>query len=174
VRDLPGEIGPWRRTEEVDFEGHVLEILQCTSHLNRTYVNDLTGEVIHLALLAGPPGPMSVHTPEICYSSREFVVDQEPARAQLGDEAAGDNFWQMRFKSRDLTGDVLEVWYAWTSDGTWEAPSYPRFKYGAAPLLYKIQVASYVPPTQREGEPQACEEFLRLALPALKQTLSFN
>ena len=169
---LPIEFGAWRMTQAGEFDEATLRILQCSGYLNRTYVHETTGEVVMLVVMAGPPGPMSVHTPEVCYSSREFQVREEPTRRELDAESGlPQTFWRMQFRTLDVAAEILEVWYAWSTGRQWEAPNYPRFSFGASPLLYKVQIASYVPPGVRSDEARTCESFLTELLPILDQLL---
>jgi hypothetical protein len=128
----------------------------------RTYQHDKTGQVVNLALLAGPPGPISVHRPEICYSARNYVQDAEPTvvRPRSRPEGDSDSFWKIVFRPQELTPTKLHVYYGW-SDGTqWSADENPRVRYGGRPFLYKIQLASTEPLVCGASTRDSCEDFL--------------
>src|SRR5688572_26854226 len=65
---LPKQLGPWRLVQAPEMEAGAIEILQSVGHLQGVYSNDQTGESLVIQLVAGPSGPMSAHTPEICYA----------------------------------------------------------------------------------------------------------
>src|SRR5947208_1159232 len=71
---LPVEVGNWRMRSEDKLADPVAAILQCHASVNRQYEHQQTGDVVRVAVLLGPPGPISVHTPEVCYSSREYTA----------------------------------------------------------------------------------------------------
>src|SRR5262245_53263400 len=74
---LPTTIGDWQLVREDPMPEAILQMLSCAGHVNRQYVNRHTGNTVSIAIIVGPPGPTAVHTPEICYSSRAYSI-QEP------------------------------------------------------------------------------------------------
>src|SRR4051812_35968739 len=74
---LPAEVGNWRMRSDEKLADPMVAILQCNAYVLRVYEHQQTGDVVRLAVLLGPPGPISVHTPEVCYSSREFTAGGE-------------------------------------------------------------------------------------------------
>src|SRR5690606_28221156 len=118
-----------------------------------------------VALIAGPPGPTSVHTPEICYSSRNHDVIEQPVRIPIARaNRPGDMCWRITLQARDVDESRLRVHYAWaTLSGVWEAARFPRFAYCGEPLLYKFQLASTLPAdevAQTEPDREFLEAFL--------------
>ena len=73
-RQLPDRVGNWHLLAKQELSPEVVKMLRCPAHLNRVYVHDQTGDRITVAVIVGPAGPVSVHTPEICYSSRDFAI----------------------------------------------------------------------------------------------------
>src|SRR5690349_16564380 len=64
-KPLPARIGNWRLVAEQQVGEDVVQMLQCPAHIWRTYTNEQTGDTINVAVTIGPPGPISVHTPEV-------------------------------------------------------------------------------------------------------------
>jgi hypothetical protein len=153
VNDLPRELGDWQMSEERDVAPLILETLRCEAHAHRVYVNSKTGEVVNVALIVGPSGPTSVHTPEICFSSRAYEI-AEPREKKFfgasGDEG-GSSLWTTRFKSQNAGAGELQVYYGWSTGGAWTASQSPRFEFGGSPLLYKIQVSAQMGPAKESG-----------------------
>src|SRR5262245_29906799 len=62
-----------------DWDGRPLEVnpreaalTEAAGYVHRQYVNRRTGSVVSVALLCGRAGPISVHTPEVCYAGAGF------------------------------------------------------------------------------------------------------
>jgi hypothetical protein len=123
----------------------------CAGYVNRTYVNQKTGGEVSLAIIVGPAGPTAVHTPEICYSSQAYS-QETPRKAITFADPAGEqhSLWRLTFRSNDPAAEQLCVHYAWTADGRWQASESPRFEFAGKTMLYKIQMASPVPPGKIE------------------------
>jgi len=170
LKELPREFGPWRMHSEEEMTDHVRGMLECDGYLFRTYVHQETGESVRVAFLLGPSGPISVHTPEICYSSRDYDVRDEkaPMTVEDGEGAAGE-FWVLTFQSRDVNADLLRVCYAWSAGRDWSIPKEPRFTFAASPHLYKIQMASVLPPGADLETEDTCRKFLHDFMPVARQ-----
>jgi hypothetical protein len=46
----------------------------------------------------------------------------------------------------------MEAFWAWTTDGRWQAPNYPRWTYGRYPALYKVYIIRRV--SSKSGSPE--------------------
>lgn len=141
-RQLPDQVGNWRLLAKQELSPEVVKMLRCPAHLNRVYVHDQTGDRITVAVIVGPAGPVSVHTPEICYSSRDFAIQAPRTVTKITDKTEAEHtLWSLRLNSNDPLGPKLQVFYGWSQGANWEAVKDPRFKYSANELLYKIQLA---------------------------------
>jgi hypothetical protein len=156
---LPQQAGNWRLEREQPFADAVVRVLQCPAHISRVYVHEQTGDFATVAVIVGPHGPVAVHTPEICYSSRDYSIAGPRKEAQIRD-AAGEShtLWDLSLKANDLDGNSLRVLYGWSSGTAWEAAKHPRFSYGGLPHLYKLQVAVTVQSDATGFDP--AEDFL--------------
>jgi len=159
---FPRQIGSWKAVEDAPIEESALEMLECVGHINRRYVNEETGKSLQVAIMLGPPGPIAVHTPEICYSSRAYELQDERAEVML-ETAAGErhSFWSVDFTTRNSLAEGQRVYYAWSAGRNWEASSAPRFKFAGAPCLYKLQLASYVSPYSDNDGSDPGRQFLK-------------
>lgn len=160
---FPASFGAWRQQSDEPIGDDVLEILQCANHVHRTYINAETAEHVSVAVIVGQPGPTAVHTPEICYSSRDYAIEKGRVKKAIKAGGALHSFWQTEFKSRKLGGARLVVYYAWTDGDYWQASDAPRYQFGGSPYLFKIQLAG-VPLThdrdQNAGD-DLCLRFLK-------------
>jgi hypothetical protein len=169
---LPERVGHWKLRREAELEKAVIRMLRCPASISRVYEHEQTGDVISVAVLLGPPGPISVHTPEICYSSHNYTVTSARERTTLTD-ATGDehSLWEVRMKSNSVDGARLRVLYAWTTGNKWLAAEHPRFGYGGVPHLYKVQLASNSSPGDSLEEFDPAQDFLRSFLVQLEPKL---
>lgn len=159
---LPRQFGDWSLAEELPFDESTREMLECAGYVNRRYINRATGEGVNLAIILGPPGPTSVHTPEICFSSRAYEQQGERSLLEL-EEGAGvsDSFWTLDFTTQNVLADGLRIYYAWSRGNDWEASDSPRYKFAAAPYLYKLQLAAPVPAKAGVSSADVGKEFLQ-------------
>jgi hypothetical protein len=142
---FPLEIGRWKASDELPIEEEARKMLECAGSVNRRYINQDSGDSIRMVVLVGPPGPIAVHTPEICYSSRDYEINGDRTETILeASPGRQHSFWRVDFAPRNALADGLRVYYAWTSDRIWKASGSPRFEYAGEPLLYKIQLATPV------------------------------
>jgi hypothetical protein len=169
LQQVPERFGGWELESSEKLDPEVARMLQCAGYINRIYIHRGTGDRVHVALLVGPPGPISVHTPEICYSSRDYERVQDHQRLRIREDQPDEAFWAMSFRSPDLKLNELRVVYAFTTGGAWSAPDHPRFLFGGRPLLYKLQLAGYLGPgADPDNDP--CRHFLKDFLPVLDAT----
>ena len=161
VAAMPREVGEWRLVADRPMPEEILKTLECAGHVHRTYVHQGTGVEVNVALIVGPPGPTSVHTPEICYSSRAHEI-AEPRKVWWFKPAGGlaHSFWSLTFRSRNAGSEALRVYYAWSRGDEWVASASPRFEFGGAPQLYKIQVSTQFDPTGQDESSDPCRSFV--------------
>jgi len=163
LRDgLPQRLGPWELKSTHDLEADLDRILQGATCLHGVYTNAQTGDTIVVAVVAGLSGPVSVHTPEICYSAQDYEMAGERQRVTVTDSSGQKHtFWQVDAHSRQASRPHLRLFYAWSRGAEWEAASGPRFAFAGLPVLYKLQLAG--PPHDHhpaDSSADACQEFL--------------
>jgi hypothetical protein len=180
---VPDTFGDWRLLVEAPLEEGVAEMLQCAGWRNRSYRNRQTGDTVHVSILLGPPGPISVHTPEVCFTSqghhlagpavaRSYLVSSEtPADRSNGpDPRPIAQFWKATFDPDLGESTTLIAYYGWCDGRSWRAPRHARLAFGGLPYLYKMQLATKV--ARRPGHQLAdpCDDFLRQFVPALDRS----
>jgi hypothetical protein len=168
LEQLPMAIGEWQAKDDDPMDPATERLLQCAGKVNRVYENDRTGERVSVAVLLGPAGPIAVHTPEVCYSSQNYRVESDRRRWQVNDAVQpGDEFWDLRMQSNDVSAAPFRVLYGWTLDKQWHATENPRFTFGGSSYLYKLQLAGPVPGEDQKAD--ACRDFLDAFLPVLRK-----
>jgi hypothetical protein len=172
LADFPEQFGDWHLASVETLPLDVLETLECSGYVRRVYRNVKTDETVSLCIVVGPSGPISVHRPEICYSSREFDIIEAPSQFKLSEvDPPRDSFRKLALRSNDLSGHLLHVAYAWSAGDGWVAPEHPRFSFAGHRVLYKLQLASPVVTQPFLGNASPCETFLRDSLPLLDASL---
>lgn len=159
---FPTDIGGWQSVEDQEMDEDTRRILDCAGYVNRRYTKN--GQQIGIAVIVGPPGPTAVHTPEICYSSREYEIHDTRTPLELESKnGKTHSFWQTKFRSKRPTGDQIEVCYGWNDGTTWVASESPRYAFGGRRYLYKVQLAAQIDPRKKQ-EYSACADFLQSLL----------
>lgn len=162
VDTMPDKIGDWNKIDETRMEKSVLEMLECAGYVNRQYQHRSTGQIVNVAVLVGPPGPIAVHTPEICFSSRAYEQRSIRERLEMKAQLAGvHSFWRLDFDTKNMLANRLRVYYAWSIGPRWIAADAPRYEFAAGPALYKLQLATEIPAGNFEENREAGEMFLQ-------------
>jgi hypothetical protein len=164
-------LGDWEEGEPLDAEPRLTE--NVAGHLYRRYVNRQTGRAVTVALFCGRSGPMSIHTPDVCYAGNGYEVGAAARRtisaASLPEPA------EFRtapfFKTRSTDRSQLRIFWSWNATGSWVVPDNPRFAFAGQPFLYKLYVIREVTDATESADGDPCLEFLGLLLPELQRCL---
>lgn len=167
---LPQYVGGWRLIQAVPIDDSVKRTLQCTA-LQGIYSHEATGHTAVVALLAGPSGPLTAHSPEICYSAQDYEIADERQELRIRDADGTEHaVWMVHGRSRHATRPSLQIVYSWNRGTAWQAVRGPRFALAGLPLLYKLQLA--VPAdAQPLGDFDPCQDFLSHFLSAIEPRL---
>jgi hypothetical protein len=170
--EIPSQFADWRLQSSGELDESASKMLECAACIVRNYENRATGDVVSVTLLLGPPGPISVHTPEICFGSRNF---KSMGKRQLTSirraDGSDDELWMLDYKANNLRGDLLRICYAWTVGDRWSATKDPRFQFAAQPYLYKIQLSAHLLPGVITESQDPCHKFLQDFLPVARKYL---
>lgn len=172
LEKTPLQVGTWHSEQSFELAEGVVRMLQCSGDINRLYANSISGQQVNVAVLLGPPGPIAAHTPEICYSSVDYT--QQGTRRLVSLEIGGTkhSFWQVMFKRNSVDGELLSVFYAWSSGDEWMAVDEPRWEFADKTFLYKIQLASILQPLSNAEDHQPCSDFLTEFVPVVDEYLT--
>jgi hypothetical protein len=99
--------------------------------------------VLSALVLCGLAGPISVHTPDVCYRGAGYELAAPPARHRIergeGQEPAW--FWVGDFEQRGVPAPRrLRIFWGWNAGGGWKAADSARFEFAGAPVLLKLYV----------------------------------
>jgi hypothetical protein len=169
VGAVPTGFGDWAG-EDVTLEPETLTRAGIRGWTHRRYRNRRTHDSVVVLLVCGRGGPLSVHTPDVCYAGAGYQpvgnLVQKEVEVGPGERHA---FRVGRFaRPGGVSQTQLEVYWAWSRDGReWVAPDNPRLHLARLPALYKLYVVrEFLPNTRSESE-DACQAFLRRAIPEL-------
>ncbi|HTU16659.1 MAG TPA: exosortase-associated EpsI family protein [Gemmataceae bacterium] len=163
---IPLELGDW--------DGEALEVKpgeagnDVAGCIKRTYVHRKTGVTVSLFLVCGRWGPVSVHTPEVCYGASGFLLN---AKARY-DLASGDTLWKTDATRTNATEQTrLRLYWGWSDGSAWTAAVDARRQFARRPVLHKLYVVRELSGLNEPPGREPCEEFLNLLVPALRKTM---
>jgi hypothetical protein len=162
---MPEAIGDWQLVANDQLDANAQNILRCSGALIREYAHRNTHATVKVAVLMGPVGPISVHTPEVCYSSRAYSTAGPREAVQVeSSQGRANRFWALTLHSDASTADRLRVYYGWSTGDQWLASESPRFEFAGRPWLYKVQLASVLTPGISYDGEDPCYDFLKALL----------
>jgi Protein of unknown function (DUF3485) len=173
---VPKEVGDWKGTD-LPFQAEDFARAGIRGTVFRRYENTRTGAGISVLVVCGRGGPISVHTPDICYAGAGYEAIGKPEKRPVVTDPTRDaiEFWALRFTKTDaVVPTQLEVYWAWCRGSGFEAPDQPRFAFARTPALCKMYVVREFAPNSRAARNNACEEFLRRALPEFQAALAWT
>ena len=171
---VPLEVGDWKGTD-VPYEAEDFARAGIKGAVNRTYKNTRTGATVSVLIVCGRGGPISVHTPDVCYAGTGYEALGAQERRAVPVDPAGEpaGFWALQLgKPNAVVPTRLEIYWAWSTGGPFEAPDNARFTYARSPALYKMYVVREFAPTSRAAKDNPCEQFLRRVLPDFQAALA--
>jgi hypothetical protein len=179
---IPHRVGEWQGTDDA-LSPRSIRQAELHGSLWRHYRNRRTGETLHMLLVCGRPGPIAVHTPEVCLGGTGFEMKGKKSRQEVKapQRSRVDVFWVAQFHKPDAAvPESIEMYWAWNGDSAWQVAENPRLAFASKRVLYKLYVsravvrpAASLPATEgAAGTGQApIDEFLKVFLPEVKLSL---
>lgn len=171
---VPRVVGAWEG-EDQELDARQVAMAELKGYVMRRYTHRDTGGVVSVLLVCGKPGPISVHTPDVCFGGLGYTLAAPPQRRSV--EAAGlpapAEFWGGRFENRNApVPEAMTALWTWSADGRWRAPDNPRLGFARSGALFKLYV---IRPVVEAGDRPAgdpgLDDFLRAFLPATQGAL---
>jgi hypothetical protein len=171
--EVPRSIGDWE-SRDVAMDRKQIERAEIRGYLARCYRNVRDGREATILLVCGRPGPIAVHTPDVCYEGAGYEAGSPPVPGTVGTGDGRAEFLKVRFsKTGVAVPEGLDIVWAWNARGIWEVPANPRIGFASYRALYKVYVIA-----KRDGvgaasprEPAIDEDFAGLILPAIDRAL---
>jgi hypothetical protein len=166
LNEIPLALGEW--------DGEALEAKDgeagagVAGFIKRDYVHRKTGATVSLFLVCGRFGPVSIHTPDVCYGASGFAFN---SRGQYKSDS-GDSMWKAEALRANATEETrLRVYWGWSDGSNWTAADDPRVQFARRPVLYKLYVVRKLPEVSDASKSEPCEEFLQTVMPVLRRVL---
>jgi hypothetical protein len=141
VDRIPLGIGEWEAQPQA-IDPREAAIGELAGARRLAYRHRQTGREVTALVVCGRPGPIAVHTPDICFGGAGYraVEPISTERVECGppDSSEIADFLTTRFRKTPESGSpTLRTYWAWNAQGRWEAPDHPRLAFARARFLYK-------------------------------------
>lgn len=176
LTQVPTSIRDWYGSDtKVDTKQ--MEHAEAVGWLSRRYVQRGTGAEVSVFIICGRPGPVSVHTPDICYGGLGFqVAGSIKPHHYDGEEQTNtppaDFFWANFEKTDAVVPQHLRIYWSWKAGPGWRAPKNQRMTFGGEKALYKLYIVYRPAPGAQLKEHDPCLDFMNDFLPVVEKTLS--
>ena len=164
-----------------DWEGQKVELdrddkLGLAGRVRRTFVNRATGKRVTLYMAVGRPGPVSIHTPDVCYAAINYTVEAKKVFSNFGigkRMPSSPELFTSRLVKKDNTGaEVLRIFWGWYDGARWQTAENPRVAFADRRVLYKMYVIRELAHVEEPLETEACVDFMNAFLPALESKIA--
>jgi hypothetical protein len=160
-------IGEWGKGEPIDAARTPADD-QIAGTLQRRYKNGRNQELA-IVLVCGRPGPVSIHSPDICYTASGFTVGT-PTRITVDGTKA--TFWTATATRVTATQESrLRLFWAWNAGDGWTASDDPRVAFARRPVLHKLYVVRDLDSLNEDVKKDPSLTFMQEFLPQLDATL---
>jgi hypothetical protein len=170
LQHMPRRLGDWRG-EELEMDARQFQRAGVDGYKAMGYVDPFDGSTITTLLLVGRPGPVSVHTPGVCYGGAGYEMLGAPTRYEVAPSGGGPpaEFWVARFRKEGLgERHQLRIFWAWRPwGGAWQAADNPRLAFGRVPALCKLYVVREMTSPDEPLEDDPALGLIRLLLACL-------
>jgi hypothetical protein len=171
---VPMNFGEWEGQNE-ELDRAQLEMAEISGYLMRRYKNRRDGSALSILLVCGRTGPISVHSPDICYAGAGFQLEGDAVRHTVKSDAVPRpaGFWVGDFfKTGNTVPEHLRIYWSWNATGEWAAPENPRPFFAGSQVLYKLYVI--IDSTGRTARPGTDRgaAFIEELLPQLDRSLA--
>ncbi len=170
----PMAIGDWiGRTEPVD--PRAIMAAELNGCVMRRYENSRDRRTITLLLVCGRPGPVSAHTPDVCYPGAGFeMVQEQPVALSVPIDLPGGRAefaWADFERRASLPPERIRISWSWRSQGAWSVPFSPRMAFGSQTFLYKLYLIQAASEGNEPVDDADFMDLLRRLLPELDKVL---
>jgi hypothetical protein len=162
---IPMTIGEW---DGKDPDRPVESVPGVVGSLRRRYTHRITGASVTLALVCGRAGPVSIHTPDSCYTASGYDFGKQTQLAV----APGVDFWTADAVLTKASEETrLRIFWAWNAGKGWRAPEDSRTAFARVPVLHKLYVLRELNSLSEPVKDDPALGFLRALLAELDARL---
>lgn len=141
IEGLQVDVDGWETGEPHSIEDPVRNQAGAEGYTSRHYVDSETGASVQATVMCGPPGPIAMHIPAVCFTNAGMTQLAEQVPATLpGAEDEQQHFWMADYRPPESRpGPPIRTFWSWSPDAkSWQTPEDPRFEYARNPYLYRI------------------------------------
>jgi hypothetical protein len=165
------KVGSWTMAKLDPLPPQDLAIGEIKGYLNRSAVDKHTGEAVTLLMVCGRPGPIAVHTPDVCFGGAGYdLLDQSKKTIKIGGSRTIE-CWVGQFRKSGTLPSFVEIYWTWSSDGRWLAPDEPRMTFAGERRLFKLYAIRSLARGDLRRELNPIEDFLSALVPELDRRL---
>lgn len=140
--------------------------------LYHRYRHRQSGQIVTVFIVCDRPGPVSIHTPDVCYEAVGYEVTKPARFTPPAAGGAGPTFWTARFhKKRGADGaNDLRIFWSWNAGQGWQAADDARLAFARFPALFKLYVIHETAGDDSLADGPALD-LMKQLLPELQRTL---
>jgi hypothetical protein len=171
VEQIPVEFGDWKMLDSKELDEQSKAIGEIAGSINRIYGRG--GEDVSCLIVCGRPGAIGAHTPDICFVGKNQTMhDRKLLSIPIGAGEKPAEFSTAIFRRTDggISSSSRAFW-AWSADGSWSAPEYPRLRFLGQQVLYKLYVTYPLPDEKDDPALGPGAGFIKVLLPGLDPVL---
>ncbi len=173
LEQVPNQIGDWKG-EPLPVEGDDMTHLGIKGFKSTRYRNTVTGEAVTVLIVCGRPGPISVHTPDVCYQTAGYRPAGEVFAKEIPNAGGKKrSVWAQAFH-RPATQAVsqIEVNWVWLAENEWVAPDNSRLSFAGAAAIYKLYVVRELPALEANRKRDVSAMFMQDFLTVTEKALT--
>ena len=172
LHDIPLTLGAWRG-EVATLDPKIVQATGAVDLITRRYVDQRTGAAIDVIVMYGPPGELYNHTPDVCYPSAGYELNDGPEERTVKAGSIEAPFRAFVFsKGEGGQAALQEVYHSWRSNGEWSLRVGMHKQYERIPGIYKVLMSRHVTERERRDVGNPCEAFLEELIPELERRSS--
>ncbi|MEO2033140.1 MAG: hypothetical protein ABGZ35_13745 [Planctomycetaceae bacterium] len=146
IEDLAIDVDGWDSTGQTgSIKDAVRNQAGAEGYFSQHYVDSVTGADVRATVMCGPPGPIAMHVPTVCFTNAGMtqLATEEPAKLP-GSKDEDQHFWMADYRPQESRpGPTIRAFWSWSPDAAdWTIPEAPRFEFAREPYLYRIYITA--------------------------------
>jgi hypothetical protein len=171
LQEFPLEVGEWKG-RPIELDPEEMAKAEAAGYIGRVFRHHTKGEV-RMILICGRPGPVSLHTPDVCFPGSGLSQDSEPDRANVAlKDAPASQFIVARFRGSGPARRLVRAFWSFNDGEGWKVPDSPRVAFARAGILYKLYIVRDMEKVDENVKDDPARDLLRVLLPELDKYLS--
>lgn len=172
LEKLSMTLGAWKSRAQTISEDRLTQA-EIQGYARRFFTHPEHSQPIGMLIMCGVPGPVSVHTPQYCYSGAGYTMVGEPMKIEipLQDKSIAKVFTARFYKPQAPGSPPLRIFWTWSVGEGWEAPSMPRWTFRRASALFKVYVMREMTSLDEPLLEDPCITFMKEVFPLMDREL---